>query len=145
MDTATQTRPVEGPPPDAGVVRTSSANTAMREAMLNAIGELSDEERSRLSSAEQPDDMAQVWRDLVAERAAREREATVRTELTREFESRTRASQPRPTRGLRGGAPPTPPGSVAEWTEFIRSSGENSVRQARRAQFADWLATHPDA
>ena len=119
--------------------------TALREAMLDAIGELSDEERHRFGSAEGPDDLAHAWRDLIAERAAREREATVRSELTRDFETRIRSSQPRPTSGLRGGPPAVPPDSVAEWTDFIRSSDDEAQRQRRRARFADWLAVHPEA
>ncbi len=146
---------VEAPPPEtASGSATKSASgsavrpteaTALREAMLIAIGELSEEERSRLSSSEQPEDLARAWRDLIAERAAREREMTVRAELTREFEQRTRAAQPQPTRGLRGGAPSPAPGTVAEWAEYIRSTTEHGAMQRRRAQFADWLAVHPEA
>ena len=147
MESAQSTPALDGPQPepDSGPDSGTDGATALREAMLDAIGELSDEERARLGSAEQPDDMAHAWRDLIAERAARDREATVRTELTREFQTRSRAAQPRPTKGLRGGAPPAAPGSVAEWTDFIRSSGEEAERQQRRAQFADWLARHPEA
>ncbi len=130
---------------DATSSRTAGNATSIREAMLSAIGELSDEERERLGSAEQPDEVAHAWRDLIAERAAHEREATVRTELTREFESRTRAAQPRPTSGLRGGPPVPQPGTVSEWTDFIRSTDAQPLRQQRRAQFADWLAAHPEA
>ena len=119
--------------------------TTLREAMLQAIGELSDAERERLSSAEQPDDVANAWRDLIAERAAREREATVRAELTREFEAQTLAARQRPTAGLQGGPPPALPNSVSEWTDYIRSSDGPSLMQQRRAQFADWLAAHPEA
>ena len=126
-------------------IRTTGGATSIREAMLSAIGDLSDEERERLGSAEQPDEVAQAWRDLIAERAAQEREATVRTELTREFESRTRAAQPRPTSGLRGGPPAPQPATVSEWTDFIRSTDAQPLRQQRRAQFADWLAAHPEA
>ncbi|MDE2968058.1 MAG: hypothetical protein OXS30_11330 [Chloroflexota bacterium] len=131
---------------EVGDVGTGSDEAgALREAMLDAIGELSDEERERLGSTEHPDDMAQAWRDLIAERAAREREATVRTELSRTFETRSRAAQPGPTQGLRGGAPPQLPGSVAEWTDFIRSSEEDSQRQERRREFSEWLIRHPEA
>ena len=130
---------------DATSIRTTGGATSIREAMLSAIGDLSDEERERLGSAEQPDEVAQAWRDLIAERAAQEREATVRTELTREFESRTRAAQPRPTSGLRGGPPAPQPSTVSEWTDFIRSTDAQPLRQQRRAQFADWLAAHPEA
>ncbi len=143
MESTQPTQVLDGGPPE---LATSAGDaTSIREAMLSAIGELSEEERERLGSAEQPDEVAQAWRDLIAERAAREREATVRTELTREFESRTRAAQPRPTSGLRGGAPPPQPSSVSEWTDFIRSTDAQPIRQQRRAQFADWLAAHPEA
>ena len=131
-----QSADAHGPPGDG---------TTLREAMLQAIGELSDDERERLASAEQPDDVASAWRDLIAARAAQERETTVRAELTREFESRTHAERQRPTTGLHGGAPLALPGSVAEWTSYIRS-GEGTARvQQRRAQFADWLTAHPEA
>ena len=141
MTSAEKTPVIEGRPPADG----RGPGTALREAMLEAIGELSDEERARLGSAEQPADVAQTWRDLIAERAAREREAVVRSELTREFQTRSESERQRPTSGLRGSAPASAPGSVAEWTEFIRSSGEESQRQRRRSQFADWLSQHPEA
>ena len=118
---------------------------ALREAMLDAIGELSDEEREHLTSVEEPADVAEAWRDLIAERAAREREASVRAELSREYISQTRARQPRPTSGLRGSAPTRTPGSVAEWTTYIRSADSAAHVQRRRAQFADWLSDHPEA
>ncbi len=118
---------------------------ALHEAMLTAIGELSDEERERLSSTDQPVDVANAWRDLIAERAAREREQSVRDELTREFESQIRSARQRPTSGLRGGAPKPQPSNVNEWTDFIRSAEGQELRQQRRAQFATWLAAHPEA
>ena len=124
---------------------TLQRESALREAMLEAIGELSEAERERLASAEHPDDVANAWRDLIAERAAGEREATVRTELTREFESQTLAARQRPTAGLQGGRPPASPETVAEWTEYIRSSDRQPVMLRRRAEFADWLALHPEA
>ncbi|MDE2747174.1 MAG: hypothetical protein OXI41_14560 [Chloroflexota bacterium] len=141
MESAEITAVGDGPQPEAD----AGNDTALREAMLDAIGELSDEERDRIGSAAEPDGLANAWRDLIAERAAREREATVRSELTREFETRARSSQPRPTSGLRGAPPPAQPDSVAEWTDFIRSSEDEAHRQRRRAQFADWLAQHPEA
>ena len=143
MESADQSTVPVGPAaePDPG----PDEATVLREAMLSAIGDLSEDERDRLGSTQEPADIAQAWRDLIAERAAREREATVRTELTREFESRSRAAQPRLTAGLRGGAPAVTPESVAEWTDFIHSSESDSQRQQRRAQFADWLAKHPEA
>ncbi len=150
MDATQPTAQLEAPhgeraaAPDHGVERTGG-DTPLREAMLTAIGELSEDERTRLSSVEQPSDVAGVWRDLIAERAAREREQQVRTELTREFETQVRTAQQRPTAGLRGGAPPPQPGSVSEWTDFIRSADNQSLRQQRRSQFANWLAAHPEA
>ncbi len=149
MESTQQTQVVDSPPPEppgqATTATAASGATAIREAMLSAIGELSDEERERLASTEQPDEVAHAWRDLIAQRAAREREATVRTELTREFEEQARAAQPRPTSGLHGGAPPAQPGTVSEWTDFIRSTDAQPLRQQRRAQFANWLAAHPEA
>lgn len=147
MDSAQTTPVLDHRPPQTGDTEGggSEGATALREAMLDAIGELSDGERARLGSAEHPADVANAWRDLIAERAARERESTVRTELAREFEVRSRQAQPRPTAGLRGGAPPPRPDSVAEWTDFIHSSNDDGQRQHRRSQFADWLAQHPDA
>lgn len=119
--------------------------TVLREAMLAAIGELSPAERAQLSAHDQPEDAARAWRDLIAVRAAREREAAVRLELTREFAAQLAAAQPQPTRGLGAQPPAAPPASVAAWTDFIRASSDQSVRQQRRSQFADWLARHPDA
>ena len=150
MDTAQPTPELEAPPGDLGDrpdadEHASSGETPLREAMLTAIGELSEDERARLSSAEQPDDVAGVWRDLIAERAAREREQSVRAELTREFETQVRNAQQRPTSGLHGGAPPPQPSSVNEWTDFIRSAEGQELRQQRRTQFANWLAAHPEA
>lgn len=141
MESAHTTTVGKGPQLDAG----AGEATALREAMLDAIGELSDEERDRFGSAQEPGDMANAWRDLIAERAAGERETTVRAELMREFENRARASAQRPTSGLRGNSPTPRPDSVAEWTDFIRSSDDESQRQHRRAQFANWLADHPEA
>ncbi len=141
----TATHEPEAPPGDPDAISTDGGGSSLREAMLHAIGELSDAERERLASADQPDDVANTWRDLIAERAAREREATVREELTREFESRTLAARQRPTEGLQGGPPPALPTSVSDWTDFIRSSDGQSLMQQRRAQFADWLASHPEA
>lgn len=134
------------PPPDRSIAAPDdAAANALREAMLHAIGELSDTERDRLSAADQPDELANTWRDLIAERAAREREATVREELAREAESRSFAARQRPTAGLQGGSPLALPASVTDWTDFIRSSDGQSQMQQRRAQFADWLAAHPEA
>ncbi len=136
-------------PPDAQsapeAAPSEQVSTAMREALLAAIGELSDEERERLVGAEAPDETARVWRDLVAERAARERETSVRAELTRELQTQVHAARPRPTSGLQGSAVAAPPASVAEWTDYIRQSDDSALRQRRRSQFADWLAANPDA
>ena len=128
-----------GPPPAEHVA------TAMREALLEAIGELSEEERERLMAADAPDETARVWSDLVAERAAREREASVRAEMAREHQTQVRAARTRPTSGLQGSAPPPLPRSVAEWTDFIREGDDQALRQRRRSQFAQWLAANPDA
>lgn len=132
-------------PGNSVAASTDAGGGSLREAMLHAIGELSEAERERLASADQPDDVANTWRDLIAERAAREREATVRAELTREFESRALAARQRPTAGLQGGPPPALPTSVSGWTDFIRASDGQTLMQQRRAQFADWLASHPEA
>ncbi len=146
MDISPPTAAQESPPPDPAIgARDDPGGNSLREAMLHAIGELSDTERERLSAVDQPDELANTWRDLIAERAAREREATVREELAREAESRTLAARQRPTAGLQGGPPPALPGSVTDWTDFIRSSDGQSQMQQRRAQFADWLAAHPEA
>ncbi len=134
-----------GEPPGQSAEPGSDGAGSLREAMLAAIGELSEDERARLTSSEQPDDLANAWRDLIAERAALEREQRVRAELTREFESQLRSARQRPTGGLRGGAPPPQPDSVAEWTRFIRDADGQELRQQRRAQFANWLAAHPEA
>lgn len=138
--------PEPEPPPDRAVGASDEpAGNALREAMLHAIGELSDTERERLSAANQPDALANAWRDLIAERAAREREATVRHELAREAEAQSLADRQRPTAGLQGGPPLALPTSVTDWTDFIRSSDGQSQMQQRRAQFANWLAAHPEA
>lgn len=134
------------PPPDRATGSSEDpGGNSVREAMLQAIGELSDTERERLAAVDQPDELATAWRDLVAERAAREREATVREELAREAESQSLATRQRPTSGLQGGPPPALPGTVKDWADFIRSSDDQSQMQQRRAQFADWLAAHPEA
>lgn len=152
MTTANQTPAAESgpaPPVDGQAAEPSQppehVATAMREAMLEAIGELSDEERERLMSADAPDETARVWRDLVGERAAREREASVRAELNREFQTQVHAARPRPTAGLHGSAPVSMPRSVAEWTDFIHEIDDQALRQRRRSQFADWLAANPEA
>ena len=146
MDTAPVSSVPNAPPPPVSDEADGTADmTTMRAAMLDAIGELSDDERERLTSPDQPAAAAQAWRDLVAERAAREREASVRAELMREFQTQAHATQPRPTAGLSGAVPRTPPRSVAEWTDYIRQSDDVALRQRRRSQFADWLVAHPDA
>ena len=130
---------------DGSADSVDSVDSVLREAMLAAIGELSEAERERLGSATEPADVAQSWRDLIAERAAREREATVRTELTREFQERHGSAQPRPTQGLHGQAPTVTPGSVSAWADLIMASENEAQRERRRAQFAVWLAAHPGA
>lgn len=147
MDTSQLTATQEPePPPDREIGASNDADgNALREAMLHAIGELSETERDRLSAADQPDEVANTWRDLIAERAAREREATVREELAREAESRSLAARQRPTAGLQGGPLPALPRTVTDWADYIRGSDDQSQMQQRRAQFADWLAAHPEA
>ena len=136
---------VESPasqPPDRSQPESADvAANAIHEAMLEAIGELSDEERARLTAIDQPDETVQAWRDLIAERAARERELSLR----RELQDESIAAQPQPTRGLQGTASPPPaPASVAEWTEWIRRSDEPAEQSQRRAEFANWLMAHPE-
>ncbi len=147
MSTDQDVQTVGEPPPEVHAPPDDQPNPvfALREAMLEAIGELSEAEREQLTSVAAPADLARAWRDVIAVRAAGEREASVRAELTREFESQTRAWQPRPTGGLRGSAMARLPQSVAEWTEFIRSADDSARLQQRRSQFADWLAHHPEA
>lgn len=142
MDT---TQPTATQEPEAPPSAPTSAETSLRDAMLQAIGELSEADRERLAAAEEPADVANAWRDLIAEQAAQEREDTVRAELTREFEAQTLAARQLPTAGLHGGPPPALPTTVAEWTDYIRSSDGQSLIQQRRAQFAEWLAKHPEA
>ena len=120
--------------------------------MLDAIGALSDEERERLSAAEAPEETVRIWRDLVADRAMRERQSELVGEALDEIELResvrrdeVRANRPRPTRDVRGGAPPREPSSVAEWTTHIRDAGAEADAGERRSRFAAWLAANPYA
>ncbi len=129
--------PAESPPEpsETGVL-------AIREAILEAIGELSQEERERLTASEQPQETVRVWRELIAERAAREREQSLR----RELQSETLAAQPQPTRGLHTAvAPAAAPDTVEQWTNWIRGIEDSSEQARRRADFAAWLASHPEA
>lgn len=129
-------------PPDALRDAPEASANAIREAMLEAIGELSDEERERLTALDQPSETVRAWRDLIAERAAREREEVVRRELQHESLS----AQPQPTRGLHTAAPPSAvPETAAEWTTWVRGSEEPWERSRRQAEFARWLASHPEA
>lgn len=131
------TLPPEPPPQSA-----ESGANAIHEAMLNAIGDLSDDERERLTAHDQPAETVRAWRDLIAERAAREREQSLRQELQRE----SLAAQPQPTRGLQMAAPPpAAPTSATEWTEWIHGSDDPGQQSRRRAEFANWLAAHPEA
>ncbi len=147
MESAETTPVLDGPQVEAEAEAEPGRDeaTTLREAMLDAIGELSDEERERLGSGRQPSDMAHAWRDLIAERAAREREDTVRNELTREFQTHRQAGEPRPTTGLHGVAPASKPENVSEWADFIHEEEDGTQRQRRRDQFAEWLARHPNA
>ena len=129
--------------------------TALEAAMWRALGELSPDEEARVRTASQeggPDGAAAVWRDLIAERAAAEREASLREELEQREETAQRertqalASQPRPTAGLSGGAPPpAAPESVAGWTSAILAAAGEAERTRLRSAFASWLARHPEA
>ena len=56
-----------------------------------------------------------------------------------------RTNRPRPTRDVRGAAPPREPGSVAEWTAHIRDAEAEPDAGERRSRFAAWLAAHPHA
>lgn len=124
----------------------------LRDAMLEALGALSDEQRARLTAADAPQDQARVWRDLIAERALQERQAELIDGVLDELDARerrrideARADRSLPTRGLRGAAPPAEPASVAEWTSYIRDAQSVPDTDARRARFAGWLSQHPDA
>lgn len=128
-------------PPDGSAPEPVNADgNAIHEAMLDAIGELSDEERARLTAIDQPEETVRAWRDLIAERAARERELSLR----RELQDESIAAQPQPTRGLQGTAPPPAPSSVTEWTDWIQRSDEAAEQSQRRAEFANWLMAHPE-
>lgn len=128
-------------PPDGSAPEPVNADgNAIHEAMLDAIGELSDEERARLTAIDQPEETVRAWRDLIAERAARERELSLR----RELQDESIAAQPQPTRGLQGTAPPSSPSSVTEWTDWIQRSDEAAEQSQRRAEFANWLMAHPE-
>ncbi len=153
MQTETQT---ETPPTtESGADQPDPAtppSTSLRNAMLDAIGALSDEERERLVAADAPEETVRVWRELIADQAVRERQSEliegVLDELdTREQQRRDdlRRSRVNPTRGLQGGAPPREPTSTAEWTSYIRDAQQEPQAAQRRRRFAAWLAEHPDA
>ena len=132
----------QAPPQSAESDSPEPVGSAIHEAMLEAIGDLSEEERARLIAIDQPEETVEAWRDLIAERAAQERELSLR----REFQAESLAAQPQPTRGLQGAAAPSPaPSSVTEWTDWIRGSDEPSQQLRRRAEFANWLLAHPEA
>ena len=140
------------PPPEAEAEPVESGASPLREAMLGAIGALSDEERERLTAAEAPEETVRIWRDLVADRAMRERQSELVGEALDEIELResvrrdeVRANRPRPTRDVRGGAPPREPSSVAEWTTHIRDAEAGPDAGERRSRFAAWLAANPHA
>ena len=124
----------------------------LRDAMLDAIGALSDEERERLIAADAPEEAVRVWRELIADQAVRERQSELIEGVLDELDARegarrdeVRRERVNPTRGLEGGAPPREPGSVAEWTAYIRDSQAEPDAAQRRGRFAAWLAQHPDA
>ena len=140
------------PPPEAEAPPVESGASSLREAMRDAIGALSDEERERLSAAEAPEETVRIWRDLVADRAMRERQSELVGEALDEIELResvrrdeVRANRPRPTRDVRGAAPPREPSSVAEWTTHIRDAEAEPDAGERRSRFAAWLAANPHA
>lgn len=124
----------------------------LRDAMLDAIGALSDEERERLIAADAPEEAVRVWRELIADQAVRERQSELIEGVLDELDARegarrdeVRRERVNPTRGLEGGAPPREPGSVSEWTAYIRDAQGESDAAQRRGRFAAWLAQHPDA
>lgn len=124
----------------------------LRDAMLEALGALSDEQRRRLTAADAPEDQARIWRDLIAERALQERQTELIDGVLDELDARERrrideirANRSLPTRGLRGDAPSPEPDSVAAWTTYIRDAKSAPDTDARRARFAGWLSQHPDA
>lgn len=134
--------------PDAG----APASTPLRDAMLDAIGALSDEERERLVAADAPDETVRVWRELVADQAVRERQSELIAGVLDELDARdqerrddVRRNRVNPTRGLEGVAPPREPASAAEWTSYIRDAQQEPEAAQRRSRFAAWLAEHPDA
>lgn len=134
--------------PDSG----TPPSMSLRDAMLDAIGALSDEERERLVAADAPEETVRVWRELIADQAVRERQSEliegVLDELdTREQQRRDdlRRSRVNPTHGLQGAAPPREPTSAAEWTSYIRDAQQEPQAAQRRSRFAAWLAEHPDA
>lgn len=130
----------------------SSASTPLRDAMLDAIGALSDEARERLVAADAPEETVRVWRELIADQAVRERQSELIEGVLDELDAREqehrddlRRSRVNPTRGLEGGAPPREPASAAEWTSYIRDAQQEPEAAQRRSRFAAWLAQHPDA
>lgn len=138
--------PVETPPDG------DTDSSPLREAMLDAIAALSDEEREQLVAADAPEETVRVWRDLIADHALRERQSELIAGVLDELDAREqtrrdeiRAARPLPTRGLQGGAPPREPASVAEWTAYIHDAQADPDAAQRRARFAAWLAEHPDA
>lgn len=143
----TQTSPTAENPADQ-----PQTSSPLRDAMLDAIGALSDEERERLVAADAPEETVRVWRELIADQAVRERQSElidgVLDELdTREQQRRDdlRRNRVNPTSGLHGAAPPREPTSAAEWTTYIRDAQQEPEAAQRRSRFAAWLAQHPDA
>lgn len=129
-----------------------AAGSPLRDAMLDAIGALSEEERGRLIAADAPEETVRVWRELIADQAVRERQSELIEGVLDELDARegarreeVRRGRVNPTRGLEGGAPPREPGSVAEWTAHIRDAQGESDAAQRRGRFAAWLAQHPEA
>lgn len=124
----------------------------LRDAMLDAIAALSEEQRERLVAADAPEETVRIWRELIADQALRERQSELIAGVLEELDAREqarrdeiRASRPLPTRGLQGGAPPREPASAAEWTDYIQDAQSEADAARRRERFAAWLAAHPDA
>ena len=134
-------------PPDA-----DADSSPLRDAMLDAIAALSDEQRERLVAADAPEETVRIWRELIADQALRERQSELIAGVLEELDAREQArrdeirtSRPLPTRGLQGGAPPREPASAAEWTDYIQDAQSEADTVRRRERFAAWLASHPDA
>lgn len=142
----------ETPPTTESGETPPDPSSPLRDAMLDAIGALSDEERERLAAADAPEETVRVWRELIEDQALRERQSELIEGVLDELDAREqerrddmRRSRVNPTRGLEGGPPPREPASAAEWTTYIRDAQQEPEAAQRRSRFAAWLAEHPDA